>query len=598
MADTAPIFSLEIMEGPRKGSAIPLPEGDIVVGRGSHCGIALPHDEVAPTHFGLRVRANQVIVAPGGTIAKIYVNGRRVERAKLLRVGDILNVGPYHMMLHAEAEADEALFFPGDLVGPYRISAELGSGAVGRVFEASDGRRTVALKILRVRAEWSPKAVQHRKALFRREVAALAAIEHPNVVRSYGSGEHQGLPWLAMELLEGMTLRELLAGGRLPVAQTERIMFQLCAAVAAVHEAGVIHRDLKPANIMQVEPDQRIVLADFGLAQPRGAPKLEELDPPHFSTAVRVGRQIGTPAYMPPEQTQGKEADMRSDVWSLGAMLYELLAGRRPFVGRDIRGMLTSVCEACPEPLPADLEPYLKGVVYKCLQKNPDWRFPTAREMVETVHDKRLVQLLPTGVDGPHPTPLEACPRCGAPIEHPLQCGRCHLELFRYSDAQVLTVPVGGQSLLACGRCASVLTLNSAECGLCGRKFTDLPPEGQTRSSILLTAGGPLVVDIFAKAIELLEVCPFCNVERGSGELRCRQCHLPFRAYVTSHVKLDLAVGGWAIACGHCGTAIPDPDSPYCPSCGLGLNNGQFPDGTRIEDKLPPDLSRKLDRPG
>ncbi|NUP99340.1 MAG: protein kinase [Armatimonadetes bacterium] len=592
---TEPQFILEVSEGQHRGAEIPLRQGDLVVGRGTHCGIRLPDDSVAPTHCGLRVRADQVIVAPGGTVSETLINGEPLRKAQLLRVGDTIGVGCYRLLLRVRVEGPERRYYPGDQVGPWRLIAELGAGAVGRVFEAQDASgRTVALKTLRLRSDWSSREEEHRRALFRREGAALALIDHPHVVRSFGSSESDGIPWLAMELIQGMTLRELLIGGRPDVALIERIMFQLCGAVAACHDAGVIHRDLKPANVMLVGAERRVCLADFGLAQPKGAPKLDEVDPPHFSTAIRVGRQVGTPAYMPPEQTQGREADLRSDVWSLGVVLYELVSGRRPFPSYDLRTILNEVCHACPEPLPGDLQPYLSGIVYKCLQKKPDWRFATAREMVDALHEKRVVQVLPAGSDGPPQTPLTGCPHCGAPIEHPNQCGQCAKPIYRYTDGQVLTVGKGRDLLLACGNCGSSVETDTARCPTCGMVFADLPPAGLAHSAKDLGGGGPLVVDVYDQAMDLLEHCPYCNSSRGKGKIRCGKCGLPFRAYVTSRVLLSLSTGGWSLSCGHCGAGIDGPDEPYCPDCGLNLTNGQFPNGTRCDDRLPPALARRL----
>ena len=286
-----PQFALEIVEGPQRGRVYPLHEGDLVVGRSPRCSVVLSDAAVAPTHCGLRVRSDQVIVAPGGTIVHTLVNGERLTTARLLRINDRIQVGSYQLTLRLHQPGTEQQFAIGDQLGPWTIVAELGSGAVGRVYEARDSAgRTVALKVLRRRRDWTQREEEHRRALFRREAAVLAAINHTNVVRSFGSGEHDGAPWLAMELLDGMTLREKLVGGRLEVRQIERIMFQLCAAVGAVHWAGIIHRDLKPANVMLVGADERVVLADFGLAQPQGAPRLEDLDPPRDAGVIQIGR--------------------------------------------------------------------------------------------------------------------------------------------------------------------------------------------------------------------------------------------------------------------------------------------------------------------
>ncbi|MCC7492905.1 MAG: protein kinase [Fimbriimonadaceae bacterium] len=590
-----PQFVLHVADGPQRGAQIPLREGDVVVGRNPNCGITLAHNQVAPTHCGLRVRQDQVIVAPGGTIVPTTVNGERLQKATLLRVGDVLGIGPYRLLLRMREEPDVYNHAVGDRVGPYTILSELGAGAVGRVYEAQGNGRTVALKLLRLRPGMTPREEEHRRALFRREAQALAGIEHPNVVRSFGSGEHDGLPWLAMEFLQGPTLREVMVGGRLPVTAIERILFQLCSAVAAVHDAEIIHRDLKPANVMLVGSEPRVVLADFGLAQPRGGPRLEEIDPPDFSTNVRIGKQIGTPAYMPPEQTQGQEADTRSDVWSLGAMAYELISGRRPFPGNDVRTVLTAVCHGCPDPLPADIAPHLVGAVYKCLQKRPAYRFPTARQMVEAIHDRRMVQLLPVGVEGPPQQVLTGCPHCNAPISHPLTCSECYKPIYRYTDGQVYALPQDRDVQLCCAHCGSTVAVHDATCPTCGMVFSDLPPVGLARTSKNLGARGSIVVDIFDQAMALLSKCPYCNAERVDDRACCGGCGFSFRAYVASRVKLEMVTGGWATSCASCGAAVPTPDEPHCPGCGLNFASGIYPDGTRFPDSVPRYLQRRLD---
>lgn len=592
-----PRFWLEIHGGPGGPVTVDLEEGDLVVGRSPRCSITLSDSRIAPTHCGLRVRRDQVILAPGGTVTETWVNGQRARQAQLLRVGDAVSLGPYRMFLRAQVDAHERLLRPGDVIGGCQVVSELGAGAVGRVYEARHPNgRTVAVKILRVRDDWSSRVRDHRRALFRREARALAEIEHPNVVRSYGSGEQDGIPWLAMEFLEGITLREKMSAGRLPVEQIERLMFQLGAGVAAVHAAGVIHRDLKPSNVILVGADERAVLADFGLAQPRGMPQLEELEPADDVAIVRVGQQIGTPAYMPPEQTRGEDADMRSDVWSLGAMLYELAAGRRAFGGTDVRTVLTAVVNDCPLELPDDVAPHIRGVVYRCLQKARTRRFPNAVRLMEALHDRQVVQHLPCGAEGPPRPPLRACPFCGAPLEHPFRCPRCEKVLFRFTDGQVLTVPgPAGETLLACGTCGAAVRLGDDHCPSCEAAFHDDPPRGLTRSAARLTTGGTTVVSIFDRALELLENCPYCHTPRHADTLSCPKCGFAARAYVCGRVNLDLAVGGWTITCTHCGTLLDGPDEVHCPSCGLNIASGMFLDGTRHEDHLPAALQRLLD---
>lgn len=592
-----PEFRLEVLDGDQTGREIPLSEGDYVIGRADSCGIRLEHEGVAPTHCGLRVRSSQVIVAPGGRLNQTLVNGQAVAAATLLRVGDTVSVGPYRLILRVRLHGKEVRLFPGDRVGRFRLLSELGAGAVGRVYEAADeqGHR-VAIKVMRLRRSWSAKQERHRRALFRREAQALRLVDHANVVAVHAAGEHEGLPWIALEFLEGVTLREALSAGRLGVRDIERIMFQLCAATAACHAAGVIHRDLKPANIMLVGDEQTVKLADFGLAQPLGSPKIEDEAPTGISSAVRVGQQIGTPAYMPPEQVRGDDADMRSDVWSLGVMVYELIAGRRPFQGKGLRAILTEVVHGCPETLPDDIEPYLHSIVYKCLQKKPSLRFQTAVELVEALHDKRLIQLLPVGSDGPPRVPIACCPACRRPLDNLIRCPGCDESLYRFADGQVLTIPLRDGTLgLACGTCGSAVRLRDGNCPVCERSFDHAPPPGVTRTAQDLGAGRAIVQDIYFQALAALDKCPYCSAARDGDERpRCRACGFTIMAYVTGRLVLDLAVGGWHIRCGHCHKPVDEPDDTYCQNCGLNFANGQFPDGRIFTSEMPRELKRRI----
>jgi tRNA A-37 threonylcarbamoyl transferase component Bud32 len=597
---SGPQFLLEIVDGPQRGREIALREGDLVVGRSPRCTVVLSDAQVAPTHCGLRVRSDQVILAPGGSAVTTVVNGARIDRARLLRVGDTIEVGSYKLVLRVQSSGEEQRFYPGDQVGPFRLLSELGAGAVGRVFEATDDRgRTVALKMLRRRRGWSHREEEHRRALFRREAEVLQSIAHPNVVRVYGSGEHQEVPWLAMELLDGPTLREKMVGGRMAIRQIESIMFQLGAALAAVHAAGIVHRDLKPANVILVGPEERVCLADFGLAQPVSAEYIEDLDPGVEAGAIRVGRQIGTPAYMAPEQTFGADCDQRSDVWALGAVLYELAAGRRPFPGNDVRAVLNAVVHDCPQALPDDLAPSLRGAVYRALQKKPARRFESAVRLTEALHERRVVQWLPVGGDGPPAQPLEGCPLCRAPIVHPIRCEKCHKLIFRYTDGQVLTVPDGEGGLgLACGACGGAVQADSRQCQVCRIEFHDLPPEGLSKSAPLLAHSRAVVVDIYDQAQALLTACPLCAAPSDGQHGSCQACGFSVKAYVRQRLKLELAVGGWSIVCGHCHTPIDGPETTHCPHCGLSFISGQYPDGTRHEDQVLPGLRKKLEEAG
>ena len=219
----------------------------------------------------------------------------------------------------------------GTRLGPYEILSPLGVGGMGEVYRARDTRlgRDVALKVL-------PGAFAHdaeRRARFEREARAVAALNHPNILAIYDIGSYQGVPFLVTELLEGESLREGLSAGSLPLRKALAVAEQAARGVAAAHERGIIHRDLKPANIF-LTSDGRVKVLDFGLA--KVAPDSSEpLDESQSSTLTapqtQAGMVLGTMGYMSPEQVRGKPADARSDVFAMGAILYEMLSGCRAF---------------------------------------------------------------------------------------------------------------------------------------------------------------------------------------------------------------------------------------------------------------------------
>ena len=241
---------------------------------------------------------------------------------------------------------------PGDTVAHYRIESRLGEGGMGVVYKASDTRlgRSVALKFIKVQ-------FSHR---WEREARAVAALNHPHIATLYEVGEHEGAPYLAMELVDGRPLK-----GPLPVKQAIEYGIQMADALAAAHAAGVVHRDLKPGNILVTEKGSVKVL-DFGLA------KLAEQEGAPAST--ETAGLAGTPGYMAPEQIEGKAADTRSDIFAYGCILYELLSGRRAFPGETITAALTAVATTEPKALDGAPE-RLDELVRRCLRKDPGRRF-------------------------------------------------------------------------------------------------------------------------------------------------------------------------------------------------------------------------------
>ena len=260
-------------------------------------------------------------------------------------------------------------------VSHYRIDAELGRGGMGVVYRASDTRlgRAVAIKMLT--AEATTDADRIRRLV--QEARSASALNHPNIVTIYDIEEADGSTFIAMELVEGTTLDRMRAGGQLPVAKALDLGTQIASALEAAHAGGIIHRDIKPANVI-VTPNGRAKVLDFGLA------KLFER-PPNQDTmtayATRPGLIMGTPAYMSPEQAEGRTVDARSDIFALGAVLYEMLAGRRPFTGNSDLGVITSILRDQPPPvrtLRADVPSTVQAIVDRCLAKNPSARYASA----------------------------------------------------------------------------------------------------------------------------------------------------------------------------------------------------------------------------
>ncbi|HSM15080.1 MAG TPA: serine/threonine-protein kinase, partial [Thermoanaerobaculia bacterium] len=236
----------------------------------------------------------------------------------------------------------------GTAIGPYTLVTPLGAGGMGQVYRARDGRlgRDVALKILPLEFARDPERMRR----FLSEAQAASALNHPNILTIHEIGEGAGYHYLATELVEGTTLRQRLASGPLSVPDAVEVAVQVVTALAAAHDAGIVHRDVKPENLM-VRNDGLVKVLDFGLAKARDAavvdPDGETIDTPH----TRPGVLLGTIAYMSPEQSRGKPIDGRTDLWSLGVVLYEMLTGRQPFEGESSVDVLAEILRHEPTPI-------------------------------------------------------------------------------------------------------------------------------------------------------------------------------------------------------------------------------------------------------
>ncbi|MGZ6988087.1 MAG: protein kinase domain-containing protein, partial [Thermoanaerobaculia bacterium] len=274
----------------------------------------------------------------------------------------------------------------GTRLGPFEILAPLGSGSMGEVYRAHDSRlgRDVALKVL------STRLLTNREGLLRfaQEARAASALNHPNIVTIYEIGHASGVPYLAMEFIDGKTVRELLAGGPLPVRRVVDLGAQLMDGLARALGVRIVHRDLKPENLM-VSADGFLKILDFGIAK-LSDPLLGNPEAP-FLTAT--GIVIGTPTYMSPEQAAGRTVDFRSDQFSAGLILYELATGKRAFARSTAAETLTAIIREEPEPL-ATLVPRLptpvRWIIERCLSKDPDERYAATRDLARDLKQMRL----------------------------------------------------------------------------------------------------------------------------------------------------------------------------------------------------------------
>ncbi|HEV8657272.1 MAG TPA: protein kinase [Thermoanaerobaculia bacterium] len=280
---------------------------------------------------------------------------------------------------------------PGDLLGPYRIEALLGIGGMGEVYRARDTRlgRDAALKVIAPRLLGDPSL----RRRFEIEARAASVLNHPAIVTIYDVGEAGDVSWIAMEWVEGRTLRQALSEGPLPLGQVLSIARQIADGLAAAHARGVIHRDLKPENIM-LRADGGAKILDFGLARQtfietmeQSASKIET--PIAFAGAATFeGAILGTVGYMSPEQASGHAVDFRSDQFAFGLIVYEMLAGRRAFERPSMVETLAAIIREDPVPLSAIREGVpesLQHLIARCLAKRPDDRFPSTRELASAL---------------------------------------------------------------------------------------------------------------------------------------------------------------------------------------------------------------------
>jgi len=262
--------------------------------------------------------------------------------------------------------------------GRYELREELGRGAMGVVYRAHDPviGRDVAVKTLYLSEAGTGMSREDLIGRFQTEARAAGLLTHPNIVVVYDAGEEEGIFYITMELVEGRSLQTMLDGRQLfPLPRVVRLMEQVCSALDFAHQRNVVHRDIKPANLM-LTADDTVKITDFGTA------KILQ-----FGTA-QTSHVMGTPSYMSPEQVKGKPVDGRSDIFSLGVILYELMTGEKPFPGQNITTVIYKIINEDPIPprsLDSSIHPGLSAVITHALAKEPSARFQTCQELLDAL---------------------------------------------------------------------------------------------------------------------------------------------------------------------------------------------------------------------
>ena len=288
----------------------------------------------------------------------------------------------------------------GQTLDRYRIESKLGEGGMGVVYKARDTHldRIVAIKVLPHDKVSDPD----RKRRFVQEAKAASALNHPNIITVHDIRSESGVDFIVMEYAAGRTLDGIIPANGLGVAQSLRYGVQIADALARAHEAGIVHRDLKPSNVM-VTVEDRVKLLDFGLAKLLDPPDAT-VDETRTSPLTEVGIVVGTTAYMSPEQAEGRKVDARSDIFSFGAVLYEMLTGRRPFVGDSRLSVLAKILSEDPAPpstLAASVSPEVERTVLRCLRKDPARRYQTMADLKVALEDLAADSSAPRVISAP-----------------------------------------------------------------------------------------------------------------------------------------------------------------------------------------------------
>ena len=269
--------------------------------------------------------------------------------------------------------------------GRYEVSGELGRGAMGVVYHAKDPviGRAVAVKTLQLSEEGTGLTRAELLERFQTEARAAGHLTHPNIVVIFDAGEEDGLFFITMELVEGKSLQNMLDAGQMfPLPRVLRIMEQICSALQFAHDRNIVHRDIKPANLM-LTPEDTLKITDFGTA------KILQ-----FGTVQQTAHVMGTPSYMSPEQIKGKVVDGRSDIFSLGVVLYEMVTGEKPFPGQNITTVIYKIVNeepTAPRDIDSSIHPGMNFVIMKSLAKEPAARYQSCRELFEDLRNYRSI---------------------------------------------------------------------------------------------------------------------------------------------------------------------------------------------------------------
>jgi serine/threonine-protein kinase len=270
---------------------------------------------------------------------------------------------------------------PGSRFGRYEVERHLGRGGMGDVYLVRDTviNRQAALKTIRDDTSLDPRQVIEMRQRFYREAQTAGKLTHPNIVTVYDIGEDLGMSYIVMEFVEGSTLTQLMKKQRLSVPQIKHVLANAAIGLDYAHQNGVFHRDVKPDNIM-VSRTGVVKVMDFGIA------RIVE------SSLTKTGSVMGTPSYMSPEQVRGQKVDARSDIFSLGVILYELLTGKKPFTGETMSSLMFAIMKdepAQPSTIDGKVHPSWDTILRKALAKEPGERYGTAKEFAQAVRDAR-----------------------------------------------------------------------------------------------------------------------------------------------------------------------------------------------------------------